>query len=138
MSPILGQSHSFQLWWMWHSFCISLSLFNFLSGKFDCKCVTPIVLEMLHILPSDIPKDVRWQFAVKECLRDILSFGLESRVGIRFQSLWMNCSEWTMDWSSFCQPPLNSCLAYVIITVETFEYEQKFNRAQQMMKAGTK
>jgi len=49
--------------------------------------VTPIVLEMLHILPSDIPKDVRWQFAVKECLRDILSFGLESRVGIRFQSL---------------------------------------------------
>jgi len=51
--------------------------------------VTLVVLEMLRILPSDIPKDVHWQFAVKECLRDFLSFGLESRVGIRFQSFWM-------------------------------------------------
>jgi len=52
-------------------------------------CDTGSIRNVLQILPSDIPKDVHWQFAVKECLRDILSFSFESRVGIRFQIFWM-------------------------------------------------
>lgn len=45
---------------------------------------------------------------LKECLRDILPFGLESGVGFRFQSVWMFCSEWTMHCGSFCKPAVNS------------------------------
>jgi hypothetical protein len=52
-------------------------------------------------------------------------------------------SEWTVvngKWTEvvFVNHLWTVCVAYVIVTVETFEYEQKFNRAQQMMKAGTK